>query len=181
MVALYAAQSLCLPLGTTGCGFESFNRLKGILATCCESTKATDCSAGFPQTCTLACGKLLIPFYNDCNDMIAIMPPSNFKFGVKDMQSFVHACEHTQELYHFSTATCAATPKAKEERALDVSAACCSQKGANVCDHSVPWKCTPPNSSLLVVKSSYNFPGLLYLRTRAADTDALSYGGWYCR
>jgi hypothetical protein len=141
LATLCAVHMLCQPRGAEACGFESFNRLTPILATCCESTKAKNCSAGFPSTCALACGKLLVPFYNDCAPMLRSMPPQNFPFKLKELKGFVHGCEHTQELFQFSTATCAASAQAKEQRALDVSAACCSQQGTNVCNHAVPWKC----------------------------------------
>eukprot|EP01047_Picozoa_sp_COSAG01_P068273 COSAG01_NODE_9830_length_2329_cov_12.118834_1_plen_179_part_00 len=144
LATLCAVHMLC---GAEACGFESFNRLKPILATCCESTKAKNCSAGFPSTCALACGKLLVPFYTDCKLMLGSMPPQNFPFKLKELQGFVHGCEHTQELFQFSTSTCAASAQAKEQRALDVSAACCSQQGTNVCNHAVPWKCRSLHSS----------------------------------
>jgi hypothetical protein len=149
-----------VPRGAQACGFESFSRLKSIMATCCESASTKDCSTGFPKSCPLACGKMLIPvrrwmsrpvsppspssvhpsrhispdcglmpcflpraqFYNDCRHMMAAMPAQNFKFKVKDMEAFVKGCEHTQELFHYSTGTCAASAKAREQRALDVSA-----------------------------------------------------------
>eukprot|EP01047_Picozoa_sp_COSAG01_P002489 COSAG01_NODE_66_length_29241_cov_17.772768_24_plen_215_part_00 len=162
VVLVVAVHALCQ--GRAGaCGFESFSRLKSILATCCESTNATDCSAGFPKTCSLACGKLLIPFYNDCRHMMSAMPPQNFKFHMKDMSPFVKGCEHTQELFQYSRATCAASAKAREQRALDVQASCCSQKAYSTScrQDTVPWTCATgclSRHTLVASTRSYDLP-----------------------
>ena len=62
--------------GADGCGFGSFDKLKGIEAVCCESAPSPDCSKGFPTVCTLACAKLIVPFEADCGTMMAKMESS---------------------------------------------------------------------------------------------------------
>jgi hypothetical protein len=141
---------LWLACDANACGFDSFNELNKILGSCCESTSlgnakaSRDCSQGFPNTCTLACADRLVPFYADCHTMMSAMPASNFKFKLKELDLYVQHCQHTRELleYSASTTTCAANAKAKEQRVLDVSAACCSHKGKFTCKNSVPWSCT---------------------------------------
>ena len=123
------------------CGFDRLGQLPQIEATCCESTSAKDCSAGFPKTCTLACAKVIVPFYNACGRMLKSMPKNNLKFGVRAMKEYVENCEHAQELFHYSKKECAASEKDKQQRVLDVTQACCHQGGAFVCQNGVSWKC----------------------------------------
>ena len=125
----------------SACGFDRLMQSKSIFATCCESTKSRECGAGFPPTCTLQCAKLIVPFYNACAKTLKTMPKGQYKFAVRDMKAYVQNCEHTQELFHYSTNKCARTSQAKEKRVLDVTRACCTQKGKFVCSNSVPLKC----------------------------------------
>ena len=124
------------------CGFDRLLTADSILATCCESTNATDCSKGFPQKCTLECGKLVVPFYHACSATMKSMH-TLFKFSARDMKAYVQNCEHTQELFHHKSGPgeCADNSEQKALRVQDVTAACCYQGGKFVCQDEVPWKC----------------------------------------
>ena len=120
--------------GSTG----NWYRLVGIEATCCESAPANDCSKG-PTMCTVACAKLIVPFEASCGALMKTLPPADFHFTVADMETFVTSCRHVQELSAYSTAsTCAADPKQKQRRVIDVNTACCTQGGKHVCHDGTP-------------------------------------------
>eukprot|EP01048_Picozoa_sp_COSAG05_P018899 COSAG05_NODE_2852_length_2570_cov_24.741805_3_plen_83_part_00 len=55
-----------------------------------------------------------------------VPPPTTtlYKFAVRDMKAYVQNCEHTQELFHYSTNKCAHTSQQKEKCVLDVTRAC---------------------------------------------------------
>ena len=144
--ALAALTISCRPcLAQQGaCGFSTLMTAASTFATCCESTKARDCSKGFPTKCTLQCAKLIVPFYSLCAKTIKVMPKDQFKFPLQALTSFVQNCEHTQELFTHSTRAggqCAVDTGGKEQRILDVTEACCHQDGKFVCESGVSWKC----------------------------------------
>jgi len=129
-------------VSSQSCGFDRLGQLPQISATCCESTKKSDCSAGFPKTCTLRCAKQLVPFHNACHKMLSSMPKENYAFDMQDMDSYVQNCKHTQELFQYSTTTgCAANDADKQRRVLDVTTACCTQHGNFTCHEGMPWTC----------------------------------------
>ena len=128
------------------CGFDRLMQAGSILATCCESTNSSDCGNGFPPTCTIQCAKLMVPFYNSCSKTLKSMPKGHFQFSIRAMKSYTQNCEHTQELFHYSRDSCADTAKEKEQRIMDVTRACCSQKGKFVCAAGTPWTCNVSTS-----------------------------------
>jgi hypothetical protein len=147
--ALFVTCALTVVLGPRGvdaqngeCGFAGLLQADKVLALCCESTSAKDCSKGFPKTCNLACAKIMVPWYNGCSKSLKTMPPGNWKFKIADLAAFTQNCEHVQELFqHSASHKCADNAKEKEQRILDVTAACCSQGGKFACKTGMPWTC----------------------------------------
>ena len=63
-------------------------RIAAVNAECCGE-KTEDCSSGKPATCNLDCARILLPFFEDCQEEIALLGLGGFD----DVAALCHATE----------------------------------------------------------------------------------------
>eukprot|EP01051_Picozoa_sp_SAG22_P012359 SAG22_NODE_1277_length_4907_cov_2.638311_7_plen_102_part_00 len=60
------------------CNFFTFNSLPDIVDICCDNAASGTCAEGFPLGCSVPCATSLVPFYEQCSDMVGSFPDETF-------------------------------------------------------------------------------------------------------
>jgi hypothetical protein len=147
-----------------------------IVKTCCESSSAGNCAEVFPMTCAHGCAKVLVPYMDDCGDMLSVVPDETFEsFHLSALPVYVDSCRQTLILWSRASdaGSCVASgevaPQGGEgvlvSRVDAVSNACCEQDGED------PGLTFNTFSSLqLQLTKSYYTSKLVWLKPLLSDT-----------
>eukprot|EP01052_Picozoa_sp_SAG31_P011857 SAG31_NODE_682_length_12841_cov_13.637655_2_plen_744_part_00 len=129
------------------CPTTDFMSVTDIVATCCENVDG-NCAASFPTTCAHTCARLVVPWLDQCESMLAAVPDEFFDgFRVNNFTTFGDSCRQTLVLYehgvagHSCTDGGSSVDPALQTRVDAVNSACCEQRGRNVCTNGVPQTC----------------------------------------
>ena len=55
-------------------------------------------AAGIPARCSPECAQLLVPYWDECRDMIGFMGEDAMPFDVEEMDDFIEPCTQALEL-----------------------------------------------------------------------------------
>ena len=86
--------------GHSQCTTAQFMDAEKIVSTCCESSPTGNCAEVFPTTCAHSCAKVLVPYMDECGDMVTAMPDGTFaSFAVGLLANFADSCRQTMMLW----------------------------------------------------------------------------------
>ena len=78
-----AVVALTIIRASNACNLGMLHDVTSITPICCGGEEAADCSEGFPARCSPSCASLIVPFYDDCGQTMALMGPGFFTFDVQ--------------------------------------------------------------------------------------------------
>eukprot|EP01052_Picozoa_sp_SAG31_P050919 SAG31_NODE_11851_length_992_cov_2.357223_1_plen_209_part_10 len=125
------------------CTMTTLNGVSDIVASCCEDQPG-GCSESFPATCSHGCARLLVPFVDECDDLLRAMPDETFNsFHLSQLMGFEAACRQTLVLYEHAAGAglCVGESDGLPSRVNTVTDSCCEQRGVNTCTSGEPQQC----------------------------------------
>eukprot|EP01050_Picozoa_sp_SAG11_P027456 SAG11_NODE_6963_length_1218_cov_1.490617_1_plen_276_part_00 len=138
-VGVLALQARCV----AACNGIQLYELDNIVQSCCEAASDPFCAQGFPVTCTHSCAELIVPFYDECGEMVQMVGQAGFDHvDIARLADFVEPCRQTLVLANRAGGDAAVCiGELLQQRVANINSACCELNGANICTGGAPDRC----------------------------------------